>query len=561
MDSMRYLWQLDELLRGGMSWREAWYGGEHRGLLFLAVHLVEWLGWGLDAAISTRLTGVVVLVTLAIWFVQWSKQVSPVAAVPGPGAGGWILWLVPAAAALVAFSPAGWELWLPTLSLGGLIKNLCVVGFLVLWSREIDAAPGTDRRPWLGVLGGALILLATYGWSYALTLAALVAMAATRDWSPRAMGYRLLLAVPLVGAQLVYVLAGNGVLTRGSSVLDSGGLSALIQGVFIGSGSVLIDYGAAARWGMGNGGLMLIGLIPLAAFALQLLRVVVDGADVARRFQIAVAIFSLGNLCAAAFSRSGEGVAAAAASRYFVDYQWLVLGALGLACDTRRLSQPLLRGARSPTSSSLLDRLNRGTLVTLIVAISIGHALTWKFEIQSAGARAEYFRIARTAYLEGVRSEQDAQVLQAPFADAKRGVEVAQRYALGPFRDLRAGCALGKATFTGDWVLAGRAGERWLGRQGSIVLPGCGARVTLDIYLPPASAKRVLTASTRLGSQQVPLQPGELRSTELVAAPEGGLFRVELRLDDVAPSGIGQSVSDGLPFGALLTRIRTSSGP
>jgi hypothetical protein len=409
------------------------------------------------------------------------------------------------------------------------------------------------------VLGGALVLLATYGWSYALTLAALVAMAATPDWSPRAVAYRLLLAVPLVGAQLVYVVAGKGVLTRGSSVLDSGGLPALIQGVLLGSGSVLIDYGAATRLGLGNGGLMLVGLIPLAAFAVQLLRVGVDGVDVARRFQIAVAIFSLGNLGAAAFSRSGDAIAAAAASRYFVDYQWLVLGTLGLACDTRRLGQPLLPGARSPVPLSRLDKLHRLTLVTLIIAIAVGQALTWRFEIRSAGGRAEYFRTARTVYLEGVRSEQDARVLQAPFADAKRGVEVAQRYALGPFRDLRASCALPTATFTGDWHRAGSAGETWLGRQGSIVLPGCGARVTLDIFLPANSAERVLTATTLLGSLQVPLRPGELQSMELVAAPEGGLFRVELRVDDAVPARGGQSVSDGLPFGALLTRIRTGS--
>ena len=91
------------------------------------------------------------------------------------------------AASGVAFSPAGFELWLPNLGFGALLKNLCVVGFLALWAREIECAAVEDRRPWLGLLGGVLVLVVTYGWSYALTLATLVALVATRAWSPRAL--------------------------------------------------------------------------------------------------------------------------------------------------------------------------------------------------------------------------------------------------------------------------------------------------------------------------------------------------------------------------------------
>jgi len=313
--------------------------------------------------------------------------------------------------------------------------------------------------------------------------------------------------------------------------------------------------------GLGKGGLMLAGLIPLAAFTIQLLRVGVDGVDAARRFQLSIAIFSLANLGAVAFSRCGGAIEAATASRYFVDYQWLILGTLGLACDTRRLGQPLLSGGRWLALSPLLYKLNHRMLLALIISIGVGHAATWKFEIRAAGSRAEYFQKMRSVYLEGVRSEQDAQVLQAPFVDARRGVDVARKYALGPFRALRASCALEKADFQGAWFHAGPRDEMWLGKQGSILLSGCGSRVTLDVYLPPEFAPRMLTANTILGRLEFPLKSGEIVAVDLDVPADQRPFRVELQVDDVTTPRAAGGRSEDRPLGALLTHIHASSGP
>jgi hypothetical protein len=561
MDSLRYMGQLERLLRGQLSWQEAWNFGEHRGLWYPIVQLAEWIGWGLDARVSTRLTGGVVLASFAIWLRQWWRVVSGPTAFASTESPRWIVYVIPAVAALLAFSPAGVEIWLLDLGLAQLLKNLCIVAFLVLWAGEVDAAAGPKRRPWLGLLGGALVLVVAYGWSYVMTLAALVALVATRDWSPRALRYRLLLALPLVAAQVLYVVAGHGVLTRGSSILEAGGLPVLIQAMLLASGSALIDYQTAMRDHLGHAGLMLMGLIPLAAFLIAFLRVAADGFDAVRRFNLSVAVFGLGTLGAAAFSRSGEMLEAAAASRYFVDYQWLVLGTLGLACDRRRLGRPLVSLGRWPTLASLLVKFDRRMLAALVVAIIAGQAATWIFQSKLATLRAEYFAKMRAVYIEGVRSEQDAALLQAPFDDAKRGVEVAQRYALGPFRAVRADCAVAKATFGDGWFDAGTPNEKWIGKQGTLHVTGCGTRITLDVYLPAPFPARALTIGTMRGPLSVALKPGETAHVEIELPPGSAAARLDLELDQTTIPRTAGIAPDDRALGALLTRIRTSAGP
>jgi hypothetical protein len=561
MDSLRYIGQLERLLHGRLSWQEAWNFGEHRGLWYPIVQLVEWIGWGLDARVSTKLTGAVVLATLAIWLRQWWLVARDPAAAAAGERRAWTVVVIPAVAALVAFSPAGFEIWLLDLGFAQLLKNLCIVAFLALWAREVDAASDAKRRPWLGVAGGVLVLVVAYGWSYLFTVAALVALVATRDWSARDLRYRLLLGVPLLAAQIAYVAGGHGVLTRGSSILDAGGLPVLVQGVLLASGSALIGYHTAMRDHLGHAGLMLLGIVPLVAFAIAALRVAADGIDAPRRFHLSLALFGLGTLGAAAFSRSGEVIEAAAASRYFVDYQWLILGTLGLACDRRRLGRPLVRASRWPALAAWVERFDRRMLPVLVVAIVAGHVATWSLEWRLAASRAAYFAKMRDVYLEGVHSDQDAAMLQAPFDDAKRGVEVAERYALGPFRALRASCAVSAARFEEGWFEAGTPNEKWIGGQGVLRVTGCGSRVALDVYLPAPFLPRTLTASTGRATVTVPLKPGETAHVELEAPPGTASLRIELQVDKTTiPRATGTSPDDRA-LGALLTRIQASAGP
>ena len=554
MDSLHYIGQLGDFLRGQLSWRDAWYGGEHRGLLFLAVHLTEWLGWGLDTTITTRLAGLVVLATLALWLREWARTDGSPAGKAVANQGRAIAYLVPVAAALLAFSPAGWELWFPNLGLGGALKNFFIIAFLALWAKEVERAPADEGRPWLGFLGAALILLASYGWSYALTLAAVAALVTTRGWTPRAVARRLLLAVPLLAAQAVYVLAGRTVLTRGSSILDAGGVQPLVRGALVGAGSVLVDYETATHYNLGWIALTLLGLGLFCAFAVVLLRMSVDGIDAGRRFQLAVAVFSLGNLGAVAFSRGGSGAEAVAASRYFIDYQWLALGTLALACDRRRLGRPLVPVGRAQALSARLEAVNRGVVPLLIAAIIGGQAITWHHQMRIARYRADHFAKMRNVFLEGVRSESDAQLLQAPLHDAKRGVEIASRFSLGPFRALRASCTLANAKFAGAWYPAGPANEKWMGKDGSLVLSGCGRRVAFDVYLPPTFEARTLAATTDAGRVDVPLRPGQLATVDVDVGADRETALVNLALSNVTPP----SSIDERPLGVLVTRIRAN---
>ena len=54
-------------------------------------------------------THAAIMATLALWLQQWTKQVSGEAGDAQGGVGRWIPYLVPPAAALLAFSPAGFE--------------------------------------------------------------------------------------------------------------------------------------------------------------------------------------------------------------------------------------------------------------------------------------------------------------------------------------------------------------------------------------------------------------------------------------------------------------------
>ncbi len=561
MDSLRYMDQLNGILHGQLSWWDIWHGGEHRGLFFPIVHLLEWLGWALDTRVTTRVTGIVVLFTLALWYYQWAKSLSGSVEGRGRAPLPWVIYLVPSLAALVAFSPSGWELWLLDLGLAQLLKNLCIVGFLALWAREIDLDAGARRRPWLGLIGALLVLVVTYGWSYSLTFAAILALATGQAWSPRRVRYRLALLAPILLAQAAYVLGGGGVLMRGSSILDAGGLWAMFRGTLLGAGSVIVSYQTAVGAGLGHAGVlvMLMGAVALTAFVIEVVRMSADGFDATRRFHFSVAAFGIGTLGAAAFSRSGSAMEAAAASRYFVDYQWLVLGTLGLACDSRRLGAPLVSSPRWLALSARIATLSRGMLPAFVIAIGIGQFATWNYEMRVAPLRAEMFQKMRDVYLAGVRTDQDAQLLQASVSEAKRGVQIAQRYELGPFRALRAACDFRQAKLEGSWFGADSRGERWMGQQGSVFLNGCDGLVTIDVFLPPGFPDRVMTVSSNGTRADFVVKPGNVVSLDVPVLPNQRPLRLDLRVDGVTiPRAAGIGVDDR-PLGIVVVRIRTSS--
>ncbi|RYG02597.1 MAG: hypothetical protein EOO07_32790, partial [Chitinophagaceae bacterium] len=203
MDTMLFFVQIDQLLRGEISWLKIYGSGEHRGIIYPFITFIEWGLWGVNAKISTALTGVVVASTFYFWLkallnaqVEFSRL---------PKINYVLMFGFCCVSAVIIASPAAFELWTLDLGFAQLIKNFIIVSFLYLlavkqcWSKDIISAII------VGVCGGLLILLATYGWSYAFVVACLVALALSALNTPDLKWHAGIVALLMLLAQAIYI--------------------------------------------------------------------------------------------------------------------------------------------------------------------------------------------------------------------------------------------------------------------------------------------------------------------------------------------------------------------
>jgi hypothetical protein len=553
MDTMLFLVQIDQIIRGEISWFDVYGAGEHRGFIFPLVTAIEWGLWGVDAKVSTVLTGFVVTVI----FYHWLKAflLSQQESVNSSQKQVFIRVVIACLAAAVIASPAGFELWTLSLGFAQLLKNLLIVIFLYqlaikkTWNKSVVGAV------FYGVWGGVLILFATYGWSYPFLAASFFVLFAT---SLHGREYRKNAAVVfgiMLLAQLVYIYSGSGVFSN-SSAVSAGGfpVAKIINGFFYGAGTTFIGGETIAKWTLPLGVPIAFGVILLIVCFFTLLITLMQQSS-AKIFLCSMLVFALTVLAGVTLARGGVEFTNTGASRYFVDYVWLLLSPLAIIFTSH--SFPLFSSQRYRFISLVkFLRLLKSIMAVLLIAAIIGHIATWSAELKTVPYRAATLEAMASVYRNGVQNNDDALLLQSPYSVAKRGVEVAQRYELAVLRHDEPRCTLKNATYRGDWYAPDNEGDdaRWMRKQGVIGLSKCAAIVTIKGYLPDNFSRRTLNIAYGNKQDVISIEPGKEFSLRL---DQMNLKRttVTLQLDQVTSplqAGIG---ADERELGLLLTYI------
>lgn len=550
MDTMLFFVQIDRIISGDISWLRVYGAGDHRGFLYPAITAIEWFLWGADARVSTVLTGFVVTAIFFYWLKAFLLSPDDGTKINGQGR---IAFVIALLSAVIMASPAGFELWTLSLGFAQLLKNLLVVIFLYqlaikrTWHRSLSWALC------YGVSGGSLILLATYGWSYPFLAACTFVLFAIALHCEECRRNAAIVFGIMFIAQLVYIYLGNGVFSNSPSVsAGSFSIANLISGFFYGAGTVFISSESIVKLGLPVGVAIGLGVILLLmCFAAVLITLSQQSPE--KYFLCGLLVFGLTVLAGVTFARGGIEFTNTGASRYFVDYVWLLLAPMAIIFTTHSL--PLVRKQpyKLMSFAKLLRLLKTGMAILLIIA-TLGHVATWAVEFKTAPHRAAILDAMASVYRNGVQSEDDALLLQSPYGVAKRGVEVAQHYELAILRHDEPRCTFKDAVYRGDWHPPESDDAHWMGKRGIIVLSKCSGIVTLKGYIPGNFSQRSLSISYGNEHDVIALEPGK---EFLLRLDKMNLRRtiVTLQVDQVtSPLQAGIS-ADQRELGMLLTYV------
>jgi hypothetical protein len=551
MDTMLFLVQVDQILRGEISWWDVYGSGDHRGFIYPFITAIEWAFWGVDARISTLLTGFVV----TIIFYYWLRALLCVRNdIFGESYQAIKTLLVSIAVAFIIVSPAAFELWTLDLGFAQLIKNLLIVLFFYQFS---------IKRPWeksiahallFGVWGGFLILFATYGWSYPFLAAVAFSVMCVIYSEPRARIKAVTVLILMILAQYFYVYLGHGVFSNSQYSSQKLAIFELLKGILYGAGTSFMGTEAISKSGVPVIAPMFFGGLLLLCSCVALIRVLITPSRV-RVFAAALLVFSLTVLVGVTLARGATNYLNTGASRYFVDYVWLLLAPILIFTKPIEISvfpSYLIWLERLPLQK--IYRLANLLMAVLLVIALLGHLRTWQVELKTAPYRAEVFKAMAKVYRQGVAKEVDANLLQSPYEIANKGVDVAQRYNLAVLRTEASNCNIKLADYTGDWYLPAEDGTRWMGRHGNIMLRNCSSGVNLKGYIPANFSPRNLDVSYREKKVIIALEPGKEFFLHLDQTNTKNLV-ITLHVDRVTSpllEGIG---ADQRALGILLTYI------
>jgi len=551
MDTIRFLVQIDQILKGEISWFDAYgkVGNVHRGLIYPFVTLIEWIVWGIDSRITTILTGFVVPAIFFYWLraflaLNSLADTKPVLTLGMLG--------ICFFSALIVSSPAAFELWTLDLGFAQLLKNLLIVIFLfhvIIRKKWVESNLNAFAS---GALGAFLILFATYGWSYPLFAAASFGLLAH---CVRAVAHRKRAAVVftiMLVAQAIYVYSGMamsaGIESTNSNTFS---ISNLLGAIFYGAGTVFIGGEVITKLGIPLFVPIVLGALLIFASVFSIVITLMQTAS-ARIFLCSLVVFSLVALLGIALARASIDFTNAGASRYFVDFIWLLLCPLAIILTTNKLNScEYLKFIGTIAYARILRIFKVGITVLFMCAI-FGHLITWIVEFKTAPYRALAFERMASVYRNGVVEESDAILLQSPYETAKKAIEVAQRYNLSNLRYEKPKCSQNLIDYAGDWFVPEQNYSRWMGRSASISISKCAKPITLHFFIPREFSARQLQISYDNLNKTVPLEPGKAISVTL-AQTENRYIEINFAVDSTSnPFSLGLN-DDKRDLGLLLT--------
>jgi hypothetical protein len=543
MDTMRLLTQLEDIITGESSWFAIYGAGEHRGLIYPFITLIEWLFWRVDARVTTVVTGFIVVATFFIA----AKAVLSSLEKSSSFKGGAVLTAVILLSSLIFVSPAGFELWTLDLGFAQLFKNFLIVMFLYWIAITRYWMASINHSIAVGFVGGFLIIFCTYGWSYPFYAAAVfsVFISSLQAKQQRSNGIVLILLLTL--AQITYVVSGTGVFSNSGSVESNPfSLASTIKAICYGASTVFIGSELISKLSIPLSMAIFFGATLVCAGSVAVVTVLINR-NPTKIFFASLFIFSLAVLVGVSLARGMINFQNAGAPRYYVDFIWLILAALGILFSSNGQNPA---GAGDPP----VIRILRSIFFFLFMVAVIGHSCTWIAEIRAAPYRAMAFKKMAEVYERGVATQDDAKLLQSPFPTAKEAVEIAQRYRLAVIRDENVGCALQTARYLEGLYMPEKNHARWMGKSGSIMVRGCPSSFVIKGYIPGSFTARKLSVQYNNTLQEIDVTPGQEFLVRVENAnPDRGL--ILLSVDETTTPSLSLNSADVRELGVLITGL------
>jgi hypothetical protein len=526
MDSVRYIGQVHEVLTGEVSLGTLWRQSASVGLMYQLVMLVEWVLWGLDSRITVMATAI----AWATLFCVYLKALSTFSEQTGKSDKNRKLSIAYFSAQLVVglcfFSPAGWEIWLLDLGLAQTLKNILFASYLYQIAKlDFDKNSCARTTVW-GLTGVVIILFCSYGWSYSFS-AAILFVVGLHSWSAGKMLPKgLLIAIPTVAAQAVYMQVAPPALNAMAVTADLNGLVNFILALLYGAASIFMGGEVADFVKVPHSLRLIIGASYLLVVCEIIRRVLIwRPRHAGTIFFLSIVMLGMCTLASIAIARGGQGYQSATASRYFMDYQFILIGFLGVLASllngpiTSQKTAGLKPGV--PTNEKAL-RL----LVTIVLGLLLlGQGLTYLIEYKKAPYRAAIHQAQARVYLTGDTSEYAVKVLQTDAMSLAKAVMVSSQYNLASLRGLARQCNIIDAQSVGSVSDVDQAG-RWLGGRGTLIFGDCPSTFHIDGYLSEGKPARTLILDVDGQQQRSSLQPGEMFSIVVRRANDSRIMRM-----------------------------------
>lgn len=427
MDSLRIVGQIFDVLKGKVSILEVWRESGP-SIFYHLITLIEWIFWGLNTQITVIFTALSLALTFMIYIISSLRLIknnkkSVVILV--------VLIVLQLVSACIFFSPAGWEIWLLDLGLPQVLKNFIIVIFLYYLSRTNFALITTKTFILTCLLAVSIVLFVSAGWSYAFTATVLFFSTSLPKRSPRL----FLLPLSVLLSQICFWYFSSGVTRLGAMSIpfDLSGLQIFLSAFFYGISTAFIGNETLELLKLPAYVIFLFGALFFIVSFFLMSYILLAKREQGINFFMLIYTFGLFTLLSIAISRGGQGYQFVGASRYFMDFQFIFFGFMGMYISLLSDDVNTAGVHRNIFSEKLRISLTVFFIFFVLMAAS-GHLFTYYNEYRKAPYRALAFKAISDVYRNGTLDVESVRLLQTTFASLEKALPIFKQFNLGSMR-------------------------------------------------------------------------------------------------------------------------------
>ncbi|PJK14675.1 hypothetical protein CO613_04125 [Lysobacteraceae bacterium NML07-0707] len=486
MDTLRLITYYDEMERGNISIRDVWATGAHRGLIaqFILNSNVEI--FNLDILLANLASGWVICATAIMIAIVYTLGGEDKIRMRLRDLLFFLILLIS------MYSLASFEVMTLDFGLTLFLKNIIFISYFIFLAFSLrQESVGLGYPLLAGLLSLPIILLVGMGWSYAFVLACVFMLAL---FFRKGGGRPLRALIPgafIILSIALYVFLGNGVgvSSGGHGVSGDGWMFNSIKSFVLGFFSVFWGVEVSQSIGVPEYFCYFGGGVLFLLCSILLIRAVLDH----RRevfFPYVIMVYGIGCIFSIAISRGASDPSLSQASRYFMDYVLVFIGASWVVLN--KMGKEEGPGWR-------LVQVLWGMCVILFF---VGQGVTQFHEWQKAPYRAYSFDAMRQAALAGEVDANVVSIFQGHNVDSVRSAfDIQRKRRLSIFSGIRnISCDESPFSFGKGWF-AEEPGGRWMSAESELKTAGCLERISLYFYHPENLAERELLVLDSDGSE------------------------------------------------------------